>query len=149
MATIPLSSGYTTIPEGEYVFRIEKVEYKEEFGKLKIFLVTQDGQKHVENYRLLDAKGEPNDGAMNAFSYLAKTALNDFDATEVDPEELVGCYFAATVVHDVQPSTREAGKTVTFVKLDEKVPADGFDGEAPGAGGQGQEDEVDLDDLLG
>ena len=34
MARIPMTSGFTLIPEGEYVFRIYDVQYDEEFGKL-------------------------------------------------------------------------------------------------------------------
>lgn len=132
MALIKLSGGFTPIPEGVHVFRIESVEYKEAFGKLEIHMVTKSGKKHVERYGFLKENGAQNDGALAAFSFMAKCALNDPDAEEIDPEDLVGHFIRATVEHDVRESTKKEGGTVTFVKLTDKEPADGFDeDEAP------------------
>lgn len=39
MARIPMTSGFTLIPEGTYVFRIYDVSYDEEFGKIEISIV--------------------------------------------------------------------------------------------------------------
>lgn len=127
MAKIGLSEGFSLIPEGTHVFKIVKVNYKEDFGKLEITMETASGQKHMERFSLLDKKGETNQGALNAFSYFAKTALDDFSAEEIDPEELVGYFIRCEVTHEEVESNRTAGKMLKFVRLGEKEPCDGFD----------------------
>jgi len=127
MARIPMTSGFMVIPEGEYVFRIYDVKYGEEFGKLTVRLVTADGLKHDERFSLKDNNDQPNEKALNAFSFLAKTALNDFTVTDIDHTDLIGHYIRAEVVHTVQPNRNDPTKTVTFANLGNKSPADGFD----------------------
>jgi len=127
MARIPMTSGFMVIPEGEYVFRIYDVKYDEEFGKLTVRLVTADGLKHDERFSLKDNNDQPNEKALNAFSFLAKTALNDFTVTDIDHTDLIGHYIRAEVVHTVQPNRNDPTKTVTFANLGNKSPADGFD----------------------
>lgn len=132
MAKIGLSEGFTLIPEGTHVFKITAVNYKEAFGKLEITMQTQSGAKHIERFSLLKTDGSPNEGALNAFSYFAKTALNDFSLTEIDHEDLVGCFVECDVEHDVQPNKNKPDKTVTFARLADKRPSEGWDeGEAP------------------
>ena len=132
MAKIGLSEGFTLIPEGTHVFKITAVNYKEAFGKLEITMQTQSGAKHIERFSLLKTDGSPNEGALNAFSYFAKTALNDFSLTEIDHEDLVGCFIECDVEHDVQPNKNKPDKTVTFARLADKRPSEGWDeGEAP------------------
>ena len=92
---------------------------------------TQKGQKHIERFSLLKTDGQPNEGALNAFSYFAKTALNDFSLTEIDHEELIGCFIECDVEHDVVQSKQDPNKTVTFARLTEKRPSDGWEEEAP------------------
>ena len=46
-------STFTLIPEGRHIFKITKVEYKEDFGKMNITLVTADGSKQVERFGYL------------------------------------------------------------------------------------------------
>lgn len=134
MAKIGLSEGFTLIPEGTHVFKITAVNYKEAFGKLEITMQTQSGAKHIERFSLLKTDGSPNEGALNAFSYFAKTALNDFSLTEIDHEDLVGCFIECDVEHDVQPNKNKPDKTVTFARLADKRPSEGWDeGEAPSA----------------
>lgn len=128
MARIPMSSGFTLIPEGTYVFQITDVDYDEDFGKLEVKLATSNGMKMVERYSLKDANDELNEGALAAFSFLAKTALQNFDLPDVDPDELVGRYIKADVTHTQAPSKRDPSKTVTFAHLGDKSPADGFEG---------------------
>ncbi len=130
MARIPMTSGFTLIPEGEYVFRIYDVKYDETFGKLEVKLVTAQGMKHTENFSLMDNNGEPNEKALNAFSYFAKTALNNFTLEDIDHTDLINHYIRAEVVHTKLPSKKDPTKTVTFANLGDKSPADGFD-EAP------------------
>ena len=127
MATIQLTSGFTVCPEGEHIFRIYKVEYNQDFGKLNIYLVNAQGVTHVERFSLINVSGEPNERAYNAFSYFAKTALNDPSRTAIDPNELVNHYIKAKVVHTILPSNKEPGKTMTFANLSDKWTADGFD----------------------
>lgn len=127
MARIPMTSGFTLIPEGTYVFRIDDVKYDEQFGKLEVKLVTSNGLKHTENFSLMDKNGEANEKALNAFSYFAKTALNDFSVTDIDHTDLIGHYICAEVVHTKAPSRKDPTKTVTFANLGDKAPADGFD----------------------
>ncbi|MCM1234473.1 MAG: hypothetical protein NC489_30605 [Ruminococcus flavefaciens] len=129
MARIPMTSGFVLIPEGTYVFRIYDVTYDEEFGKIEIKLVTAQGQTHTERFTIKDQNDEFNEKALNAFSYFAKTALNDFDVEDVDPEELIDCYIRAEVVHSEVTSNKDGKKKLTFANLGDKEPADGFDEE--------------------
>lgn len=160
MAKIALTEGYTPIPEGTHIFKITEVTYKETFGKLEVKMETAKGLKHTERFSLLDAKGKPNEGAYNAFSFFAKTALDDFELTEIDHEELVGRFIECEVEHDIQPSNKNPNKNVTFVRLTDKSPAYGFDEEvapaAPKSKPAAEPKKVDagkggfnLDDLLG
>ena len=41
MAKIGLTEGFTLIPEGTHVFQITDVKYKEDFGKLEVYMQTQ------------------------------------------------------------------------------------------------------------
>lgn len=158
MARIPMTSGFTLIPTGEYVFLIEDVKYDEKFGTLEVKLVTADGMKHTERFSLMENNGDANEKAMNAFSYFAKTALNDFSVTDIDHTDLIGHYIRAEVVHTKLPSKKDPNKTVTFANLGDKAPADGFEGQvsapavpvssaAPSAGSVVSG--VDLNALLG
>ena len=167
MATIQLTSGFTVCPEGVHVFRIYKVEYNQDFGKLTIHLVNAQGITHQERFSLLNVSGNPNEKAYNAFSYFARTALNDYTATAIDPNTLVGHYIKAEVVHTIVPSNKEQGKTMTFANLSNKWAANGFDTtpvekaltlgteteqpqvEQPKAETPAQSGGLDLDSLLG
>lgn len=127
MAKIGLSEGFSLIPKGTHVFKITGVNYKEDFGKMEITMQLASGQKHVERFSLLNKDGEPNQGGLNAFSYFAKVALNDFDLTEIDHEDLVGCFIRCEVDHEEVESNRTPGKMLKFVRLGDKEPADGYD----------------------
>lgn len=130
MATIHLSaSTYTPIPEGIHVFRIFDVEYDETFGKVQIHLINAKGRIHTEKFTLMRADGSMIDGACNALSFFAKTALNTTEPADIDHTELIGHYIKAQVVHNVQPNRNDPSKTVTFVNLTDKWSADGFDTE--------------------
>lgn len=147
MARIPLTNGFMLIPEGEYVFLIKAVEYDEDFGKLEISLATSRNIPHKERFSLKDKNGEYNEKALNAFSYFAKTALNDYSLEDIDPDDLVGHYIKAEVIHTETPSNKDPNKTVTFVNLGKKSPADGFeDGETLKR--EAKSEKLDLDDLL-
>lgn len=129
MARIPMTSGFTLIPEGTYVFRIYDVSYDEEFGKIEVKLVTAKGMTHTERFSIKDSNDEPNEKALNAFSYFAKTAMGDFELEDIDPAELIDHYIEAEVVHTKLPSNKDPNKTVTFANLGDKAPAEYFDTE--------------------
>ncbi len=152
MAKIKLSEGgFTLIPEGVTTFKIVGVEYKEEFGKMKVQLQTKNGTMHTEQFTLLDNKGEVNEGALKAFSYFAKTALNNFELDEIDEQDLVGCYLTATVTHEEFESNKTPGRMLKSVRLNDYTVAAGF-----GSGEEKYKDKAtkvededdDLDDFL-
>lgn len=146
MARIGLTQGsYSILPEGEYVFLIKDVEYDETFGEIKIHLVTEDGRTMDERYRLKNGDDTPNEKALNAFSFFAKTALDNFGLDEIDHTDLIGHYIRATVKHTTSPSKKDPTKTVTFANLAEKFPAKGFANAAPEPV---QDEAVDEDDTL-
>ena len=132
MARIPMTAGFQQIPEGEHVLKITKAEYDADFGKVVFTLEDVKGRSCLERFSLLNQDGDPNEKALNAFSFFAKTALNDFDLDDVDPVELVGHFIRADVIHKKVPSNKDPNKMMTFVNLGDKSPADGFDG-APAA----------------
>lgn len=156
MAKIGLTEGFSLIPEGTHVFQITAVNYKEAFGKMEVTMQTQGGSKHIERFSLLKANGEPNEGALNAFSYFAKTALNDFSLTEIDHEDLLGCFIECDIEHDVQPNKNKPDTTITFARLADKRPSDGWEVEqapakktAPAASQGAKKPAMDLKSLLG
>ena len=128
MARISMTGGYKPMPEGEQVLKITAAEYDEDFGKAVFTLANAKGQTCRETFSLLNQDNTPNEKALSAFSFFAKTAMNDFDLVDVDPVELVGRYIRAEVIHNKVESNKEPGKILTFVNLGEKSPADGFDG---------------------
>lgn len=158
MAKIKLvETGWSMIPEGDHTFKVESVDYKEDFGKLEINLVTQGGQKHQERYTLTNAKGEMNEGAMKAFSFFAKTALNNKNVEEIDPDDLVGCYVSATVAHvESEAINEKTGKPFVNVRLNDLANVVGFGKgtakkkavEAEPEEVEEDEEDVNLDDWL-
>jgi hypothetical protein len=129
MATIQMTgSTFTVCPEGRHIFRIYKVDFNPDFGKVTVYMVNAQGITHIENFSLMRADGSMNEGACNAFSFFARTALNDFTREAIDHTELVNHYIGAEVVHTVQPNKNDPTKTVTFANLvGEKWVAEGFD----------------------
>jgi hypothetical protein len=146
MATIELKGGFTVIPEGTHIFKITSVSYKEEFGKLEVNMETAKGQKHTERFTLMRQDGTTNEGAMGAFSFFARTAMNDSSLTFIDHNDIVGKYIKCVVNHDVKPSTKDPNKNVTFVHLGDKFPADGFE---ETVGKKQEKTNIDLKALLG
>ena len=148
MARIPMTGGFQIMPEGEQVLKITAAEYDGDFGKAIFTLANAKGQTCREQFSLLNQDGTPNEKSMNAFSFFAKTAMNDFDMEDIDPVELVGHYLRAEVIHRTQPNRNDPTKTVTFINLGNKSPADGFDG-APAAAPAPKASSLDLSALLG
>lgn len=157
MATVQLSATFTPIPEGRHIFKIVDVAYDPEFGSMHVKMVTSKGKKHTERFKLMDQNEKPNEGAISAFSFFARTALNDFARESIDHGDLTGHYIEAEVLHNKVPSTKKEGEFVTFIRLGEKHPASGFEvmGEAeeapaaPAATAAKSSLDDDLDGLLG
>ena len=147
MARIPMTGGFQIMPEGEQVLKITKAEYDEDFGKATFTLANAKGQTCQERFSLLNQDGSPNEKALNAFSFFAKTAMNDFDLEDIDPAELVGHYILAEVIHKKVPSNKDPAKMMTFVNLGDKSPADGFEG-VPAAPAPAKPAGLDLSALL-
>ncbi len=127
MAKIALSdTTFQLVPEGTHIFRIESVTYKEDFGKLEMVLKTAQGLTHTERFTFVKNDGTPNDVALSVFSFIAKTALNDFERVEIDHEELIGKFIECEVTHEKVASTKDPNKILTFSRLGSKYPADGF-----------------------
>ena len=150
MAKMKLSERtFKLIPEGVTTFKVMEVDDSkyEDFGKLAVKLQTSKGETHVESFTLLNAKGEINEGALKAWSYFARTCLNNFQADEIDTQDIVGCYITATVKHETYTRTKgeKAGTEATTVRLNDYTTATGF--YAPKAEIE-PEDEDDLDDFL-
>lgn len=123
MARIPMTGGFSLMDEGVQVLRIYGVDYSEVFGNLTVYLVNAKAQTMRETFRFKGKNGQPSEGAMNAFSYFAKTAMQDFEMEDVDPQDLVGRYIQCDVVHN------QNGDGRTFANLGrDKEAADGFEG---------------------
>ena len=111
MAKMKLSeSTFTLIPEGITTFKVMEVDDSkyEDFGKISVKLQTAKGETHTENFTLQTQKGEVNEGALKAWSYFARTCLNNFQADEIDTQDIVGCYITATVKHETYIRTKVA-----------------------------------------
>lgn len=118
MPKIKLSdSTFTVCPEGEHLFLITKVEQDSKNPALIVLTFkTPDGYTDVENYRLMNDDGTKNEGALGAFSRVAKCAFRDQGLEEVEPKGLVGKPIKATVEH-TQKESRTTGKMLTFTSL--------------------------------
>ena len=116
MARIPMTGGFTPMDEGVQVLRIYGVEYKETFGNLTVYMINAKGQTMREVFRFKGKDGSPNEGAMNAFSYFAKTAMDDFNMEDIDPMELVDHYIECEIVHN-----ESAGKTYANLGREKNV----------------------------
>lgn len=164
MAKMKLSeSTFTLIPEGVTIFKVMEVDDSkyEDFGKLAIKLQTAKGEVHTETFSLRKSSGEINEGALKAWSYFARTCLGNYQADEIDTQDIVGCYIQATVKHESYTRTRgeRAGEEGTAVRLNDYATASGFAGSATakksggsdalnGAMNEPEDAEEDLDDFL-
>src|SRR5699024_9714136 len=159
MAKIKLAEvGFSMIPEGHYVFKVADATYDETFGKIEVELITKTGRKHTERYQLINGKGKLVEGAQKAFSYFAKTALNNFDVEEIEIDDIIGTYVSANVVHVESDTINEnTGLPYVNVRLNDLTSELGFeDGsddevevEAELVEDDGDDDNIDLDDFLG
>lgn len=152
MAKMKLSeSSFSLIPEGTTIFKVVEVDDSkyEDFGKLAVKLQTAKGETHVENFTLIKANGDLNEGALKAWSYFARVCLNNFQADEIDTQDVVGCYIQGTVKHETYTRTKgdKAGEEGKAVRLNDYATATGF-ASAKVTQDVEDEDEDDLDDFL-
>ena len=153
MAKITLSaSNYKIIPEGTTIFKVVEVDDSkyEDFGKLSVKLQTAKGETHVESFTIIKASGELNEGALKAWSYFARTCLNNYQADEIDTQDIVGCYIKATVKHEKYTKTKgdHAGQEGISVRLNDYSTATGFDKTIVEDDTDGEDGSDDLDDFL-
>ena len=151
MAKMKLSeSTFKMIAEGTHTFKVMSVDDSKysDFGKLEVKLQTAKGETHIERFTLVNGKGELNEGALKAWSYFARTCLNNFNADEIDTQDIVGCYITATVKHETYTRTKgeKAGTEATTVRLNDYVPATSF-GAVTSSNDADNEELDDLDDL--
>ncbi len=127
MSTIKLGGTFSIMPEGVQVLKITGIKYDERFGKLDIAMQNEKGQRHTERFSFIKVTGETNDKALSAFSYFAKIAMNDFSLDEIDPNDLIGHFMECTIEHTVVESNKEPGKMMTFTKIVNKAPSEGWE----------------------
>ncbi len=144
MAKVTLSERtFKIIPEGTTTFKIMEVDDSKysDFGKLAVKMQTAKGETHVENFTLIKNNGELNEGALKAWSYFARTCLNNFQVDEIDTQDIVGCYITATVKHETYTRTKgdNAGTEGVAVRLNDYTTAAGF--------GNNNKDDNPVDDL--
>lgn len=142
MAKMKLSErAFKIIPEGTTIFKVMEVDDSkyEDFGKLGVKLQTAKGETHTETFSLLKKNGELNEGALKAWSYFARTCLNNFQADEIDTQDIVGCYITATVKHETYP--KADGTEGIAVRLNDYATASGF------GVTESDDDDVEDDDL--
>ena len=155
MAKMKLSeSSFSMIPEGSTIFKVMEVDDSkyDDFGKLAVKLQTAKGETHTETFTLIKPNGDLNEGALKAWSYFARVCLNNFQADEIDTQDIVGCYIMATVKHEkyIRKNGDKAGTEATAVRLNDYATASGFSGsnDADDVEDNIDEDSDDLDNFL-
>lgn len=151
MAKMKLAENtFKIVPEGVTTFKIMEVDDSkyEDFGKIAVKMQTAKGETHTENFTLIKANGDLNEGALKAWSYFARTCLNNFKADEIDTQDVVGCYITATVKHEKYTRTKgdKAGTEGVSVRLNDYTTASGF-GNSKGVVAAEDIREEDFDDL--
>jgi len=151
MAKMKLSEGgFSLIAEGTHTFKVTKVDDSkyEDFGKLEVTLQTASGATHIERFGLTKQTGEVNEGALKAWSYFARTCLNNYEADEIDTQDIVGCYITATVKHEEFESNKEKGKMLKSARLNDYAVAVGFGSDKSEETTEDESGDADLDDFL-
>lgn len=151
MAKMKLSEGgFSLIAEGTHTFKVTKVDDSkyEDFGKLEVTLQTASGATHIERFGLQTKAGEVNEGALKAWSYFARTCLNNYEADEIDTQDIVDCYITATVKHEEFESNKEPGKMLKSARLNDYAVAVGFGSGKSEATTEDESGDEDLDDFL-
>lgn len=124
-----LSGGSSLLPEGTITLQVVDVEYNTKKGELDIHFETAQGAKHKERFFLKTFDNEVNEGATRAFSFMAKTILQDMDLEEVDPEDLIDGFITVDVRHEESDSLKDDGTPFVNARMGNFQPADDFDSE--------------------
>ncbi len=112
MAKIKLvETGFHLIPEGTYLWVIKNASYDAKFNKVNVEFENENGETITNKYSL------GNQGGAKAFSFLAKTAFNDFSKTEIEPEMLIGKKLYGDIEHSEVESNVKEGEMVKFANL--------------------------------
>lgn len=154
MAKMKLSERtFALVPEGVTIFKVMEVDDSkyEDFGKIAVKLQTAKGETHIETFTLIDKNGELKEGAHKAWSYFARTCLNNFQVDEIDTQDIVNCFIKATVKHETYTRTKgdNAGTEGTAVRLNDYTTATGFGAKIEDPVEEDTEDDIDdLDDFL-
>jgi hypothetical protein len=145
-------STFSLIPEGSTIFKVVEVDDSkyDDFGKLAVKLQTAKGETHTETFTLVKPNGELNEGALKAWSYFARVCLNNFQADEIDTQDVVGCYIQATVKHEkyIRKTGDKAGTEAAAVRLNDYTTSAGFVGAQAVEDDTDEDESDDLDDFL-
>ena len=118
--------GYTPMPEGRYVFRIENFEINKTGRVCKGKFVTEDGTVHTETYRFYDLLGQLRPNLVNSVAYIIGGALQlDSPPEEYDETDIAKCagrFIEADVVH----TEDEEGRVYDHIDCYSVESADGF-----------------------
>ena len=128
MAKIGLSKGFRRLQEGPgQILVIADISYDDKYGKAQVTFEDERGGSQVETYTM-GAPGKKqtrgNKVAADICAAMAKHALHDWEAEEIDPEELVGLTVMADVTRD--KTTDDSGETryYTHVRNFKEAPAE-------------------------
>lgn len=126
MNRIKLNEGFKELEVGNgQLLVISGVSYDDQKDRMRVTFKDRNGGSSSEFYNLFTkekVRGKkglqrvPNEGALTAFSTMAKHALNDWDREDIDPEELVGRYVIANVTYDDVKVKDENGEETGQVK---------------------------------
>lgn len=140
MAKIQLTGTFPILPEGEYILKITNVLYNEVKDVVTVYFITQDNRPHKEPYYFKNREGKTNDAGINNFSKMVHDALQDYNITSIEHDEIIGRYLHCTIVHKEYPDRYNNIQTSATIK--EHSPANGFDDTSS------TENNYDLDNLL-
>lgn len=107
------------IKEGHYLLKIQNVTQNEVNQRVTVTYATKDNQKINEIYSLLDKDGNENEVAIRMLSFLVQIAMQDYNITEIDLEELIGRYIEADLTN--QEYEAKDGTKKTAVRLNKKT----------------------------
>lgn len=124
MSSIPLTNGFKLMSEGKHLLKVVDVEDNMDFGKVNIKLKNAKGESITNRFILKKASGDWNEGALNAFSFFAKTVMNDYTLKSIEPKEMIGHFVIANITHTEQTNKNDESKTITFANVSTVYPTE-------------------------
>ena len=122
MPTVKLSEGFLNLQEGpQQVLKIYKVKHDTTFNKIRLYYMDERGATSNDQFQI-DKSNKNRRVALNKFSTIAKAALNDFKAKNIDPMTLEGKFIKADVYYEVPEKGPYKGRT--FTRLNNVQPTD-------------------------